>query len=167
MFKNAKSIYQHLTTKASGAGACASGGAPEDSQHLDKFVSWFEEHVDAEEVENNLLRITNVVSLWCKEVSSHRYIFGTPEEMQVWEKFFYAGLEACVPIDQESTLKDSAQYSCPPLPNLFGGKMYLEHIEQKMGLLGTIIDGVESSVKSPPPAAKPNPKSKNSLAQKR
>ena len=126
-------------------------------------MSWFEEHVDAEEVENNLLRISNVISLWCKEVSSHRFVFVTPEELQVWEKFFYAGLEACVPLDQESTLKDSAQYSCPPLPNLFVGKMFLEQIEQKMGLLGTVIDGVEPSVKSdksPPPAEKPKAKAK-------
>ena len=79
-------------------------------------------------MENNLLRISNVISLWCKEVSSHRFVFVTPEELQVWEKFFYAGLEACVPLDQESTLHDSAQHSCPPLPNLFGGKMYLEQI---------------------------------------
>ena len=114
VYTNAAAIHRNLTSpKAPCSDAHEDRLAPPDgvvrsqvetTAALDKWVAWVEEHADAENIEASMSRCLSNVASWTKEMAQYAVKHFTGEaELKVWEAIFYVGMEACLPLDSESS----------------------------------------------------------------
>jgi hypothetical protein len=108
-------------------------------------VTWFEENTDAEYVEQAMGKCLAVVGNWCKECLSALPLFGCDAALKLWGQMFFVGLEACLPLDADSPLRDTLS-DCKHLPYIFNAKMTLDIVETKMAMISIPVFGVAPSV---------------------
>ena len=87
------------------------------------MINIIESYADAEEIEGNMERILSCLCKWTfmltKDVQG---LFTKPQDLIVYEGIFTVGLEAMLPLDQESAM-EMKTFDTPTLPMYFNSAM--------------------------------------------
>ena len=130
----------------------ASEGGRDDHPLVIDFAEWVEEHVDAEEVERSLSRCLHCVSWWCKEMSISAVEFAAYAEMDVWRRIFLTGVQACVPLDEDSSLTYATQCcGVPPLPYICAAKATADAVDNMLAVVNLELGGSGQSARAAAP----------------
>ena len=115
------------------------------TNQLAECIDWIENNGDAEAIEGDIGRIMGVLSRWTFVMTKVMHLFRAPNDLPIFRSILLVGLEATLPIDPSSPIKENKSYGTPCLPYVFGPHMKYEEIETKMNYIVSLVQGLVPS----------------------